>query len=523
MWVKRFLSWVIIVVFIAAIGWYTVNNFSLVSDSVQKYTLNELTVRDLKTDVTEKFQSDDLYAKDTLINLNGLYGRVSLRRFYNQTLLLKNNSLLIKTGRIQNIPKKTQSIKNLDNLVSSNKGKFLFALYPMSVDINGVLLPEGKTVEILDDAKELLAQLAQSGIATLDLQPELASTPEQVSENFYRTDHHWKPTAAYSAFLSLTEWIQKQYPGQDIDSPAFDSQLWTVHEIPNQFLGYLGKRVGQYFAGLDDLQWMTPNFETELSVYQPKFRTFRKGSYENIFLDEQYMKPGGDKLHTDHYNIFIPTSNMIIRNPHAPSELKVLIIGDSFSRPLATFFSTVFQQVEFIDPRNYEKTSILEYVDRSCSDIVIYGVSVSTLADGKYFSFSDSSDLLKTDEKKFVRNNTSFTNDAKDSNYNHYPFYKSFSDNLLFTLRIPKIIDNVGNADAFTVTLYDTVNKKMIDEFIFDIDLCNRSGNCQWTFETPSEGSQNLRLLVYSGLSGQTKGNSLSFSDVSLVQYDVKK
>ena len=61
-----------------------------------------------------------------------------------------------------------------------------------------------------------------------------------------------------------------------------------------------------------------------------------------------------------------------IYNMNADNELKVLLISDSFSRPMVTFFSLCFYETRYLDPQEGRYTdSYVEYIDEYQPDVVV--------------------------------------------------------------------------------------------------------------------------------------------------------
>lgn len=97
-----------------------------------------------------------------------------------------------------------------------------------------------------------------------------------------------------------------------------------------------------------------------------------------------------DLLNDEDYNnkyaayVFDGNVENVIINYKAENEKKVLLVSDSFSRPMSTFLSTNFRELRCIDPQEGRyKNSLMNYIDEYKPDIVIimynYGFSEKIL------------------------------------------------------------------------------------------------------------------------------------------------
>ena len=517
------ISFLITVSFLTLIGWFSCCNFPILMKPVSDFIDHRPSIEQLNDGITKQMKSDDLFHKDGFINLNGLYGRLSGRRIYNDVVLLKNGYLTYTNQSLEltdkSIQQKTDALIDFNQFIEERSGHFIYMQFPMKYDMEKSMMPEGYGSDIPKETENLLESFQTAGIDVIDTQPILSKTAAEIEENFYRTDHHWKPTAAFKAFQIIMEHLQELYPYQPYDQSIMDINNWTVHKQPEWFLGSLGKRVGEYFAGLDSLYWMTPNWETEVSLYNLKNNMFYADDYETAFLCEDYIQNKGNILHKNAYSVYIGGDYplTISRNPNAPSGQKLLIIKDSFTQPLQTFYAMVFREVDVIDPRYYTASTMKEYIDHTRPDIVVMQINPGAIYLDSYFHFSNGEDnLLSEDRNLLLKSDVSLK--AKDSKYNKITIAEKFENEKYYTIRIPQISTAEGETDSFTVGLFDFKNNKFISQTIFDVDYCNKYGDCEWTFQAPESGSQDTGLLIYADIVGQTTNIGMNFENVQLYE-----
>ncbi len=504
-------------------GLFTVCNYPNISQPISEFLKNNAKVRELNKNLTAKMKSDDLFMKDEFINLNGLYGRISGRRQYNDIILLKNGMLTnnrttvdLKSKKMQ---KKYKNLIELNDYVSSYGGHLIYAQFPRKNDMESKLFPEGRKSDIPRQIEKMLDSFKHKGIDVIDTLPMLSATDTDIEENFYRTDHHWKPVAAFKAYQLIMDRLKEIYPDEPYDENLMKIENWTVHELPDQFLGSHGKRVGIYFAGLDPLQWITPNFDTALSFYNSKTNAFLAGSYENVFIREKYLEPNSDYLHTNNYCVYVGGDYPLTqsKNIKAPSSQRLLIIKDSFVLPLQTFLSTQFRQTDVIDPRHYNATSIMEYINQTKPDIVLIGQNYSTLRNKSYFKYSGQNDEYLLDERIELQE-TSGTITPKNKKNNYRILFERFENEKYYTVTFPEISVAAGESDGVSVALYDSLNEKIISETVLDVSYCRKYGDCEWTFRAPESGSRFSQLLIYAGIRGKTNSIGIDYDNVQLFE-----
>lgn len=379
---KKNISYIIISSFLLLLGWFSVFNLK---NNIKKYfdfSDSTFSIRNLNEKISTGLKSDSFFHKDDFINLSGLYGRLSGRRLFNEVVLMKNGMLNYSKMKLN---AKTYDIplilSDFSRFVEDSGGKFIYVQYPGKYDKDNDLMPEGLSPQIRKEINGLVDLISKAGVDVLDLHPTLADSIKDIEKNYYITDHHWKPTAAFQTFQMIVSHIDKLFPGENFEGDAVNFDRWTVHELSDQFLGSFGRRVGVYFRGLDDLQWLTPDFNTKLSFSYPLENIYLEGNFEDTMIREEYLEQGGDKLHTDYFFVYIGDNYPYVstKNSMPLSDKKVLMIHDSYSLPVIAFLSTVFREVDAIDPRSYAdyypEMPIKKYVEQTRPDIVIMALS----------------------------------------------------------------------------------------------------------------------------------------------------
>lgn len=489
------------------------------------FVQNALLLPNFQKQVKDKLMTESLKGHYHFIDGSGLYARISGRRVFNAVVRLNNGMLTGKSSMIPDMGKKAEALKTLNETVGSYGGKFVYVQFPYKMDLEQKMAPAGLTSQLTinNETEGFVSLLQNEGIDTIDTIPNFAKTQELVEETFYRTDHHWKPSAAFKAFCMIMEHLQDLYPEQETFGSFYaDPENWTVHEMEHQFLGSRGKRTGVYYGGVDPLQWMTPKFDTYFSSYVQNHDTFKKGNFEDACLIKSYLDPDPQLHKKNHYCITVGGDYPLVqyRNQYAPSELSVLILKDSFTLPLQTYLATAFQKVDIIDPRYFKECSILEYIDRTKPDIVILEINPGGSASETFFTFGD---ILPDDPElsEVLVSSEIETIFASESQYNFITVHDEFENNRVYSLSLSGIeITDVSEEvpQGVSIVLYDKAQKKAITRSAFDIEYCNFSGDCYWTFQTPEENSEDLALLIYAGMQGNTRNNGIAIKDLQLIR-----
>ena len=164
-----------------------------------------------------------------------------------------------------------------------------------------------------------------------------------------------------------------------------DSFTWETFE--DYWLGSNGRRTGIAYAGLDDLTLIYPKFPTNLKFEAKEKNIYREGSFQESYMDYEQLE--GDNLYEmQQYDVYIgkdyPTTTQI--NENAPSDKKILLIKDSYFRPVSAFLGLAFSRVDSIDMRYYEG-SVKKYIEEMEPDIVLICYHSYMIMDKDHFRF----------------------------------------------------------------------------------------------------------------------------------------
>ena len=458
--------------------------------------------------------------KNSFLNLNGAFARATGRSSYNNIIRLKNGMLTYGSTKLD-MSGLANGINSFNAHLKENNVDFLYVQLPMKMDINNELVLSGKESYANENANQLLT-LIDENVSVIDMRNYLANNVEDIEKYYYRTDHHWNTYGAFKAYSIILDHLSSQYPSKEFDKSTADINNWNVTVYENWFLGSHGKRVGKYYAGTDDLAVFTPKFDTQMSMFVTNHRRFTSGSFSDTVIINSYLdKP--NYFGENPYCVYIGGDYPLVhhRNINVENGLKALIIKDSYTLPVQAFLSTAVSEVDVLDPRYYNETTIAEYVEISKPDIVIMMLNPSIFEDTKYQKFG----IDKAN--KHIAENTPCEIASYDSiklsaqegkGYIYKALASELKNNAKYEITIEDMDLTTTGSNSVYVALYDSENKKIISGFNFDIDYCKKNG-FSWTFLTP-EKSGELQLLLYCGPHGKTGGNLLECTNIVVSKYE---
>ncbi len=500
-------------------------NVGLLKKPIERLKNQEINFSEWMGEVRSAYVSD-FFGKEQFINLNGLFAKWTGRTVYNEVSVLKNGMLDYETLKEIDMTSFANGVGAFDTFLSEHNISFVYVQAPNKSDLDDTLIRDGVQNFGNQNANALLDLLEEKQVETLDLRPFISATPEMVEQYFYRTDHHWNTDGAFRAFGEILQCLSETFPEEKLDLSLSDANNWTTERYEDWFLGSRGKRVGIYFGGVDDLTVYTPKFETDMSLYIPKYRAYYSGTFEDALIRDEYLDEP-NYFDENPYCVYIGGDYPLVHhvNNLAKNDLKVLLIKDSFSLPVQSFLSTAVKELDVLDPRYYTESTVAEYVAAAQPDIVIMMTNPSMFSSSKYYNFGISQGeehFLQTEQTTVASYETFEIIAAENKNYQNRSVAKGLSFNTKYTLKFDSVDFLKGDTQVVTVALYNATEDRVLNTMVFDTTRAASDQSFEWTFVTPQSGSGDLRLLVYCGRHGQTAENRVIYHNLSLYQYQKK-
>lgn len=452
--------------------------------------------------------------KHGFIDLNGLYVRMTGKRLHNGVIKLNNGMLGVVENKEEDNTRelRVEWIEGVSSFAQEIGIPFLYVQRPTKEDLKGELFPYGIDTEGNNNYNMVLKHLQNRNVDTLDLRPYISETKEQIEENFFKTDHHWNYEGAFYGTGILLERIC-EILDEEMDSSMLKEKNWERHILPGSFLGSSGRKVGKFFAGVDDLVWLTPVFDTSMSLAVPKHHRLTKGNFVETNIQEQYTK----QLNYFKYNPYClyiggdyPLSQH--RNANARFKKKLLIIKDSFVLPVEAFLSTVFSEIDVLDPRYYENCSINQYIFDTKPDIVIM-----------IYSADMPSGVLINDEKVRCHSHANKTQlgsisvEAGVDDNNYYLIKSILKNGYDYKISFDAVSAGDGYlTDGVSIGLYNTTTATVEQSAVFDISYYMNTGKSMEAFFYIPENTDEYHIILYAGMAGQTKEVSATYHNVIL-------
>ena len=509
---------VLVVVVLALLVLLSTVNLKIIKGPLLKLIGRETGFAGFVDDVQKGYLSDSFTYKNDFLNLNGLFARLTGRRTLNDVVRL-NNGMLSWLRAHHNMIDMTYIAINITYFsayLSEQNIPFLYVQMPHKESLDEQDYPMGITSCANKNADDLLSRLSAAEVESLDLRPLISQTSEMLEQYFYKTDHHWNSDGAFIGFQKILNHLNELFPEGNIDLKYAQADQWERHFIDNWFLGSQGKHVGIFFGGTDPLTWYTPKFETEMSCMIPARGWLYRGDFTEANIRIWYIEQK-NYFGNSAYNVYIGGDYPIVqhRNLNAPSPLKVMMIKDSFTLPLQAYLSTVFQEIDVIDPRYFSECTIAEYVERTAPDMVILAMSPDVFDDKLYQNIGVQEAIpIRAEagsyEPVFQQQITVAEN---DSNYNYatYPL----EANTVYRVSFGGVDILAGRAEGVGLRLYDKTTKTVLGNAIFDLAYCEAANGFHWVFRTPDTQDE-LELLFYAGIYGVTTGNGVVYRDVTV-------
>jgi len=235
--------------------------------------------------------------------------------------------------------------------LENNNIPFLYVQAPHKWPKNMVEFPH-KENHYAEQADEMLYSLSDNGFDVYDLRDDIDGL-----EYFFKTDHHWKPETGLSAARYIVEFLNEKY-NFGLDTSVYNEENYTFEVKEDFFLGSQGKKVGKYYAGLDDYTIITPQFETDLQKTVPIMGIDVSGDFTACFHDYSVFE-NQDIFAASPYVFYTSDYNLEIdKNMLADNDKKVLFIRDSFGCVLTPFLSLSINELHAVDTRLFKEDKL---------------------------------------------------------------------------------------------------------------------------------------------------------------------
>lgn len=291
----------------------------------------------------EEYLADQFPLRDGWMGLKSRYEYLlGKREFHN--VFLAGDTLI---SNITDTSRAEQNLGYIGSLLEKTDKPVYLGLIPTAAEIWKNKLPYGAEtfdqLAYLEQAKEL-------GAIWVDMAGILAEHAEEPI--YYRTDHHWTSLGAYYGYAAFLAAAGLEVP-----------DLGEGVVVSNDFYGTLYSSSG--------VHWLEPDtIEHYVSGEGVTVENGQTGEVGGLYVESKLMEK-------DKYSHFLGGNNplYIIKNPHAATDKKLLVVRDSYSDSLAPFLSQTYSEIHLMDLRYY-RTSVATYAEMMELDEIFVCYSV---------------------------------------------------------------------------------------------------------------------------------------------------
>ena len=345
----------------------------------------------------ESAVNSDLDRDHLFIQLYGGVQRLSGRRMI-QDMVAGNTVAKLSTGALnfvnlgtagqvdqEAVGRRAQATAELAAKLEVRGIHYLYIAAPQKIQRGAELLPRGLEESGNATCDAYLAELDRLGVDYLDLRPVFESNGIY-SNWFFRTDHHWKPEAAFFAWQYLSGELDLRY-GYETPSILTNPNNWSTRVLDDFFLGSQGKRVGSLYAGVDDFTIYTPKFDTNLTYTNSDGSFDSSGPFaQSVCFHERVEER--DWFNGNPYTYYsggdYAMATMV--NHNNPKGPKVVLLRESFSCALAPFLALSCSELTTIDLR-YFSGDLMDTIRELEPDLVLTLYTASSTGLDNMFNF----------------------------------------------------------------------------------------------------------------------------------------
>ena len=329
--------------------------------------------------VTQGMDSN-IVGKNSWINLYGLAERLAGKKYIKDAditydVIKDNNDQLQFITFPKDLSGQVEKVTTFYDYLEAEEIPCIYVQTPLKIIEGFTEIPSAVVDYGTANTDKFLEAISEVGVQTLDLREKVIEEELDLASLFFDTDHHWRTETAFWAVGQFVDYL-KEAEGIDLDADGFytDVNNYEATTYSQNFLGSQGRRVGKYFAGVDDYTLLVPDFETDYTVTIVKSdgSNIKEGDFRESIIFESLLEE--EDVFTNRYAAYFGADypEVIIENHLAPVDQKILLIKDSFALPFSAFLSTMVSEVRMLDLRYNQSMTLEEYVAANDIDVVVY-------------------------------------------------------------------------------------------------------------------------------------------------------
>lgn len=326
-----------------------------------------------------------LQFKNFIVGISSLFDYKVLGERQIEGYVIDNEGIIQSPKDVCDVTFCSEQLIALQCVCDENEVKMLFVMPPTKNIQVKTVLPDGITDNSNINSDNLLRAI-DGTVKHIDLRVAL-SDYLKTNNAFYVGDHHWTIKSSFKAYQFIAQYISEN-TGLSVDTENLDESLYIYKRLEDAFIGYQTRKLGALLTGYDDFEYIYPSFETKYTLTQQingKVVDQRIGRFEDTLI---YSDMFIDTPSEGCYDSYLKYGNTekIILNDLTSNDLKLLVIGDSFSRPTTCFLSSLFRETRTIDTQ-YSHPSIHKYIEDYKPDLVIVMINSAAIGTGYVQSY----------------------------------------------------------------------------------------------------------------------------------------
>ncbi|MGP1569359.1 MAG: alginate O-acetyltransferase AlgX-related protein [Eubacteriales bacterium] len=342
------------------------------------------------TQIAESVVSDKAFLAPMYIEEYGFIQKLALKKVladagYGEIYKTKYNQITFKIDKKDDeVEAAFLKVQTLKKELDASDIPFLYVQAPFKLSGAKNDLPKTRNDFSDYNVDKFLNLLKENNIDYIDLRKCLRENGKTPKELFYDTDHHWKIETAFDATNLIEKKLNEDY-GFSIDEKYSNIDNFKQKITKKCFLGSMGRRTGMIYAGLDDFNLITPDFDTDYTLTQIENgnETVYNGSFEKAILSSEYVSDKKFDPYLNRYAVYHGDNEQLVFKNNLVNKGKVMIIKDSFGIPVYSFLSLGVNEVRALDLRLF-KFSVSEYAMKHKPDIVLLMYNGDAFSDVMY-------------------------------------------------------------------------------------------------------------------------------------------
>jgi hypothetical protein len=306
-------------------------------------------------------------------------------RIVNRVYIGPRNMLLEETPALKSSATLPADLKVLRNAAARGHAPLVFVYIPRKEEVFADQMPPvWKNNTYLTAGAKVRTQAATVA-PVLNLSPLFTKTNRWLE--YFGTDHHWNAAGAFSGYRAVVSGVDalgktaawKKVAGKTVSLgvPLTSRDLAPSGKHPN-FYGSMGRTITARVAGPGD------PFVAPLPKVWPATACILTSCGKQVFVEQFANRPG---IYANRYQAWLggDQPEMSITNPKARTNLRILVLHDSYGSPLVAYLTASARYITAVDERSF-KGSLPQLAASGKYDLVIVAHNIRTMLGDAGFS-----------------------------------------------------------------------------------------------------------------------------------------